>query len=524
MNKPIVRIFSHHYEVRLDNCSREMNQIVDRFASWFDKYKLEETADRWERVWECTFAIPSADIKIDWKDVVTFRFPINSLPSFKRLLEKQNAKLEDLVFVTEPIYESALASICVKKHFVPYEEQIPIFEQITRPSPVSKLLGLETGGGKTVLAIWAAAHWGYRTAAFMKPGYIEKWVNDIAKQCDISREDEVICVSGSDELIRLIDNIDRGIVNPNFILISNATFRNWISKQEEMPPGQKVPGFPIYPWEFFQHCGIGFRLIDETHQDFHANFRFDLITHIEQSLSLSATLISRDEYLMKMYRMGYPEANRMIVPPPRKFRKAMAWMYDVADIRKLRTKPRGKNSYSHVEFEKSIMKSPKLYKQYLLMIYQALRSTYFSNRKQGEKAILYFATKKMCEDVVKFFTKLMPEIRFSKYNQGDRLETALEADIIIATLQKAGTAIDIPNLTTVIMTVAIDSIQSNLQCFGRLRDLKRLYDSDRVPLFLYFVCTNIPKHVAYHRSKQEWLATRALAIDSTHHTSTLGYD
>jgi hypothetical protein len=128
----------------------------------------------------------------------------------------------------------------------------------------------------------------------------------------------------------------------------------------------------------------------------------------------------------------------------------------------------------------------------------------------------------MCEDAMYYYKQMMPDLKFAKYNQGDSLVDALGADVIIATLQKAGTAIDIPNLTTVIMTVAIDSIQSNLQALGRLRDLKKLYGSDRVPTFVYLACMNITKHMAYHKSKKELMKERALISTTMHHTATLG--
>lgn len=529
MSKAIVRIFSHHFTVKVQG-SPAMRAVVGKFASYFDEYKSQEEGGYWVRRFSNSYSAPTADADIDWdhKDL-EYRFHINALANFKKILEKAGVRPEDVEYIVEPVYEAKTVQIKIRPEFKPFEDQVSILDQLKQETPVSKLLPLQTGGGKSALSLFAAAFWNLRTVAFMKPGYIPKWVGDIKKQC-IVEDDDIVAIGGEkkdkgglDRLAWLINGLMDGWLNPTFILISNATFRAWIAQHEKLPPGELVPGFRIAPWEFMQACSIGFRIIDETHQDWHFNFKLDLYTHVEQSLSLSATLISRDEFLMMTYRVGYPEANRMIVPEYRKFVKSIAWIYDIADHRRLRCTGRGRSTYSHVAFEKSLMSQQKLLKQYMLMIYDALRKTYFFERKIGEKCIIYFATKKMCELAIFYYRQLMPEIKFEKYNQGDDLNKALKADIIIATLQKAGTAIDIPNLTTVMMTVAVDSIQAVLQCIGRLRDLKRLYGSDRIPAFMYFVCANIDKQVRYHRSKQELLQERALYMTQMQHTATLGF-
>lgn len=535
MSKLIVRVFSHHFSVKFGEPSPAARKIVAKFASWFEYWDWEEAGGEKYLDFKDSYSSPPTrtglndpPLETDWNHPdLEYRFHINSLSDFKKILERAGAKPEDVEYTIEPTYESAVVEIKIKEHFKPFDDQIPIFEQLKNPEIVSKLLGLQTGGGKSALSIFAAAYWNLRTVAFMKPGYLDKWVEDIKKQCDIAPTQIVVIggennASGFARLAWLIKGLSEGWLQPTFVLVSNATFRNWITEQEKLPPGEYVPGFDIYPWEFMQVCGFGFRIIDETHQDFHANFLFDLYTHVEQSLSLSATLVHRNQFIMDMYRMAYPMENRMKVPEYKKYIRSIAWMYDIHEPRRLKTNARGRTSYSHVEFEKSLQRSTKLFKQYLLMVYDVMRKTYFFERKPGEKCLIYFATRKMCEDAMFYYKQMMPDLTFAKYNQGDSLAKALEADVIIATLQKAGTAIDIPNLTTVILTVAIDSIQSNLQSLGRLRDLKRLYGSDRVPTFVYFVCMNIAKHMTYHRSKRELMKERALISTTMHHTSTIG--
>lgn len=520
MSKTIVRIFSHNFTVA--NITEQLKPVITKFSGWFDEYEWLEQQGAWEKQWKGSYAMPSADCDTRRLKNVEYRFHINTLPEFKNLLIRFQIDPKTIEYVIEPEYETTPITIEMKPSFKPFDEQVPIYDQLILGNPVSKLLGLQTGGGKSALSIFAAAHWKMMTVCIMKPGYIDKWVGDWKKQT-LLEFSEIETVSGLSNLAELIRGIENGFIKPKVVLISNATFRNWISEQEKLPPGEMVSGFPCEPWEFMQYCGFGFRIIDEVHQDFHANFRIDLNTHIAQSLALSATLITKNEYKAKMYKIAYPDANRMAVPEYVKFIRSISWMYDFANPRILRTNARGRTSYSHVEFEKSIMHSVKLMKQYLLMVYDVMRKTYMFERKDGDRCVVYFSTKKMCEQAKFYFAQMLPHLKVTKFNEGDPLSNILEADLCFATLTKAGTAIDIPMLTTVIMTIAVDSIQANLQALGRLRNLKKLYGSDRIPTFVYFACMNIDKQMNYHRSKQDLLKQKAMITTSMQHNVPLGY-
>ena len=91
--------------------------------------------------------------------------------------------------------------------------------------------------------------------------------------------------------------------------------------------------------------------------------------------------------------------------------------------------------------------------------------------------------------------------------EDDPYENAIEADIRVSTVLSGGTAIDIPNLRTALMTNSIQSPVSNLQALGRLRQLK-----DRDVTFSYMVNFHIPKQVDYHNRKKELFADRAVSF------------
>ena len=518
----VIREYSHNFSVKAG--SDALRRILKKFHAWFDEYEVVEMGGAWERQYKQSFSYPQLSVEeVQWNDPdLEYRFHINALQFLKQLLTREFVKPEDIKHEIEPIYEPVSVEFHIKPEFKPFPEQEPIIPQLKELTPASKLLPLYTGGGKSYLSLVAAYHWGYRSAFLMKPGYLDKWEGDIQKTLIIDAE-KIIKIQGGAELKAFIRNLDAGFIDPHIVLISNATFRNWITEQEKAGT-ELLPGYPCYPWEFFQYCGIGFRVIDEVHQDYHANFRFDLITHVEQSLSLSATLITRSDYLKKMYNLAYPKPAWLEVPPPRKYMRGISYHYEFMYPERIKTSARGRTSYSHVEVEKSIIKSSRLLNEYRMMIYDIMRKTYLFERADPQRCLVFFATRQMCEDSVFFFKQLMPHLKITKFNQGDPLKNVVEADICFATLGKAGTAIDIPYLTTVINTVGIDSIQSNVQAAGRLRDILRLYKLNRVPTYVWLVCESFDKQKRYHRNKVELYTPRMVGISRIDHGRALGYD
>ena len=71
----------------------------------------------------------------------------------------------------------------------------------------------------------------------------------------------------------------------------------------------------------------------------------------------------------------------------------------------------------------------------------------------------------------------------------------------------AGTAVDKYGLTDVFMSTSIDSIQSNEQAMGRLRELRQW--PDMTPRFHYFFAGNIEKQVMYHERKKKLFEHKA---------------
>jgi hypothetical protein len=247
-----------------------------------------------------------------------------------------------------------------------------------------------------------------------------------------------------------------------------------------------------------------------VHQDFHLNFKIDLYTNVPRSISLSATLTSNDRFMEEVYHIAYPDDSRFQGMVYHRYVAAKAMMYSFQFPNKLRFKNAGR--YSHHVFEQSIMKYPKVLDGYLNLINLEVQSNYIGDRTDGQKCLIFCASIDLCTIVTNYLKKKYPQLDVRRYVEDDPYENVMEADIIVSTMLSAGTALDIPNLITVIMTTAMSSKAGNIQGFGRLREIPGVKLR-----FIYFVCQQIGKQVQYHEEKRVLLRELALTYREEYH-------
>jgi superfamily II DNA or RNA helicase len=271
------------------------------------------------------------------------------------------------------------------------------------------------------------------------------------------------------------------------------------------------------PDDLYELLGAGVRLIDEVHEDFHFNFKQDLYTHIETTWSLTATLKSDNMTTDKMYHVVFNSQAKMPEIEYNRYAHVTALMYGLNDQKAIRTTQRGSFMYSHTAFEESIMKSPKLLERYLFMIRSIVYEIYITKMKPGQKLLVFAATVAMCEKIQKDLSAAY-EVSVSKYTAEDDYSVLQKSDISVSTLGSAGTGVDVPDLCYVLMTNSIKSIQSNLQAFGRLRDIRSEWPDTELQ-FYYLVCRDIPKHLEYDHRKREIFNNKTLghrSMDTPH--------
>lgn len=440
---------------------------------------------------------------------LVFRFHINQLTQFLDFMATKG--FHNPTITTEPMYTPAKATFDIVTDKKPWNNQPAIIEYLIE-SGSKKVIELQAGQGKTLCTLFAVNKIGLRAALDIKPMYIERWLDDLAREGGIYNltPKEITVVRGSKALANLIETALTGELQYKFIVFSNKTLAIYY---KEYIVGKSMAKYhDVKPYELMRVLGVGVRVTDEAHQDFHSCFRADLFTHIPKTISLSATLEPDMAFLQQMYEVIYPKELRFGGTTYHKYVDVLSVPFKIdRDIKtKVRFNQKGMMSYNQNVYEESILNSVKRLDNYLNMVTD-LTANYFIAKRHSNFRLLIFAGRvDMCVTIADHLRKKYPDLNIGKYTEEESYEVLNELDIIVSTPLSAGTAVDISKLQVCINLVAIDSSQANLQMLGRLRELRGV---DINPLFIYIYCTDIEKHVAYHQKKR----------DSTFKNKTLSY-
>lgn len=442
------------------------------------------------------------------KDRTEYRFHINCLEDFFKFMREQEFTDYSVVYEDTPKYSDA--DFRMREEFVPYDYQEPIVEYCIQLPPTSfrqKQIPLQTGKGKGLVTLKAMEKLKRRTVVIIKAGFIEKWVLELAEKLHIT-PDRVMVVAGSKHLAALTAMAEAGTLDCDAIIISNTTFSKYITRYEDEGWGVlQTMGFKCPPDRFIEFIGGGLRVIDEVHMDFHFNFKLDLYTNVDMGISLSGTLLSDDPFIARMQDVAYPPKQRCETGELDRYIAATAVMYNTKNQKRIKCLDYATKRYSHVLFEQSVVKYPDILNRYFDLLIKNIKQGYLEEGfyKKGDKLLIFVATKSLAGIFTQRLQQAFRTLDVRRYVGEDDFENVLEAEICVSTVLSAGTAIDIPGLTTVILTTAINSIQSNIQSLGRLRALK----DGRTPRFYYWCCEAIPKHREYHLRKEQMLRERA---------------
>ena len=445
------------------------------------------------------------------KDRSEFRFHINSYDDWLALLKMRN--VPDELIKTEILPEVAGVEVDFpfREGWVARDYQVPVIDYLVKDDPAvnhNKFVGVYTGAGKGFCTITALSKLRKRTLIIVRPIYMEKWVKELHQMLDIPIE-SIMLIQGGSALKAFLGMCEEGGLEDNKIgVLSNTTYRNWIKAYEEFGDEAEALGYPFAPDLLFEKYQAGIRLIDEVHQDFHLCFKADLYTNTHTSISLSATLDTYDPVTKGMYALAYPPAERGPMLELPKYIDANAVFYYIDEERKYNTTEYGQTNYSHNASEKSILRNREFTENYLRMLKSILDISYIKKRKPGQKAIVFASTIAMCDRMVKFLQDVYPDLDVRRFCEDDPIGNLHDADIRVTNLIKGGTAHDIKGLITNVLTTALDSLQANLQVFGRLRKI-----DDSETEFFYLVCQDIQKHKNYHKNKIELLKPRSLTFN-----------
>lgn len=369
----------------------------------------------------------------------------------------------------------------------------------------------------TLVTNLSVATLGTRSCLFIKATFTKKWISDYREAYDLDAND-IMVIQGSGALQAALTSMKEGTYDTKLTIVSISTFSNYISEYEKAGKGILDLGYDLLPEEFFEKMNAGVRVIDEVHLMFHMFFKLDLYTHVTRTITLSATLVDKDPFLTNMYRLAYPVAQRYNAPPPEKYTDCIALYYNIKNMVGIRTEEFGGRGYSQNAFEASIMKRPEMVRNYLKVLDHALGMTYDKHPMPNKKFMVFAGTIQMCTIMTEHLKKKANYTDVARYVEKDDYDEMLAAkDGVVTTIGSTGTGIDVPNLTTVIMTTCVSSLKANIQTMGRLRKIVGFNTE-----FVFFVCSDVPKQVEYaDRKKTDILDARAKSIRIIHSGITI---
>lgn len=425
----------------------------------------------------------------------TFVFPIGTLNNFLGMLGTGLGIVKDDIELI--INKSNLgkdANFKFKTHFKPRDYQQEYIDELTKKDHSMLLVDLQTGKGKTFIAMNALCKIGKKVGIVILPKYIEKWIGDIQNYTYTTR-DKIFIIQGDKSWRELMSMTEKELEHYDFFIFSTRTLSMFFSNYEN-----DTYEYTMSPLEIYNRLGIGAILSDEAHEEFHVLFRALMYFPVAKIIALSATLDSNQPRQKYLYNTLFPPENRISnIIKYDKYIDIIGVPYSIDRVSKIKCQTT--QGYSHIMFEQSVMRYMPLLANYKDFIFNIIKEDYIKRRKPGEKLLVFCGTISMCKFLAKQakkeFKKIKPNLDIRTYVMEDKYEDIMEADICFSTVLSSGTAIDIPGLITVIQTTLIGSLQKNVQALGRLRKIR-----GREVRYYCIWCKNIDKQrtINYQRT------------------------
>lgn len=326
------------------------------------------------------------------------------------------------------------------------------------------------------------------------PGYVDKWKKDVINVLDIA-EDDIYVIQGKDSILKLIEKIrNKEEINYKVYVVSEASLMPYAEKDREKY-GKDYIEIP----DIIEYLEIGTILIDEIHEKFYQSFYLLLLINTQLLIGMTGTYTSGNSYVRKFQDILFPKKAKLNFIKIEKYTNTFAIDYELDNPKS--AKYLQQNMYNHDTYETNtlIANRSKLL-NFIDMLEHYFETAYLQNYKEGNKMVIFVASVRFATMLTRYFQDKYRQFDIRRYTSDDPFENILEPDVIISTLQSAGTAIDIPKLKVVFNTVVSVSEVRNIQSHGRLRKL----ENEEV-LYYYFYSTSIPKHSSFHRVRTEQL-------------------
>lgn len=475
-----INVYNTYFTIQSDDPGK-IKSILDPLLHNLKSYKFEfhRKLKRMIKVHDKDFFF------IDPRDRKIY-LPISTLANVAKDLQINGLELNhsNVSFETDIPIRSLTFKINDK--YKPRDYQKLYIDAITgESSPRFTLIDLKPGAGKTFISMVAVSKLKMKVGIVILPKYIEKWIGDVLEYTNIPKSRIFVVQGGQslNDLLRDPDSYDIVIFSMRTLYLFNKAYED----------GSRTP---VRPWELFNKLSIGVLLSDESHQELAALSKIIMYSNVRKVIGLSATFISNQADERKLQELVFPHDCRVSnLVKFDKYIDVIAVRYDISTHVKI--KDGTGQGYNHMLFEQSLMKQRELFINYLKMVDFYVNNGYITEKQNGEKCIVYFATIDGCTRATKFFQDKYPELVVKRYVGEDDYNEMMKGDIIVSTIGSLGTALDVPRLICVVNTVSIGSPKSNVQVTGRLRKIE-----GRDVRYYYLYCLRNKSHLKLNKQRE----------------------
>lgn len=346
----------------------------------------------------------------------------------------------------------------------------------------------------TFCAITSASKIGLNTL-ILTSGLIKQWWKELLAKSTLTKQD-IWVIQGADSLKKLLSTEGKYI--PKVIIASTRTWFMYATRQKE-------PYTEFIKYEdFLKLYGIGTKIIDEAHMNFHANLTIDLLTNVQHHIYLSATYERNNKDGARIFNKIFHNDVKYGSHLAKKYTKAYVIGYKLGRELPLKAYTT-KEGYNHALFEIAIGRDKNLRYTFLNQtVDRAINEFFIPYRKPGQRCLFICMTTGTMKSIVRHINYKYPQFKvcdFSGDDPDDKITP--DIDIIVSTIKKSGTGRDIKNLKICVNLVSYKSPPLIKQVFGRLRELP-----NEETIFLDFYC----REIEHHRNHVEVRHSRYLDI------------
>lgn len=347
---------------------------------------------------------------------------------------------------------------------ITYREDQEEYVKALTENPVGRrIVALHTGGGKTVIACKALEIIGERFLVLIKAGYIDKWISDLNDNLGLSGDD-IFIFTGFESFSKYLSLTDEKRERIKCYIMSTLTLDNYLKRYDV---GEDVP---IDPNNMLQTIRSNVMLSDEVHQHFALIAKGILRLDPRYVIGLSATLIHKDKRKQLLYDIVFPKTSQLIYTLYKPYITAYMVSYHFRNPGTIRYE-RKRTGYSQNLLEEWILMSPTRKLKFFKASSKIFEEHYVNIAGDDDKALFLCNRREMAMEITQYLSNRY-ELDVRRNIGGDSYKDLIGGKVVVATVGKGSTAVDIKGLLTVFNLVCSDSLQFNIQAPGRLRPRK----------------------------------------------------